>query len=368
MLVAASRRSWILGGTLLFAATVTVTYLATPSGHLDPKFSWHRENSAAITAQSGTGASNDTLGFGAIYVLTENTTTWRVQGLIRAANYTGLQLGIPIQSHISDEEVFAHFGSDPSEGYGHARALLNHLSVLETFIQSTHETALIVEDDVDFGINIRSQMSLISEAFWNHSKQVPETPDEKDHHPYLESTWDIFWPGHFGMQFADGAEVFHYTDPHALPWKHLTCQFNNYYSQMAAEEGPARQQLVFNSAPLATFAYAITRSHAAKFVEKLRRDLATKFDNALHIDCKGLAQRCVAPVPQVFHHHQVAGEKSLSSEEGRKEEVAKDLKWYMRRHKWTYNIEWSARCNALEVGEGLEKGWSCGPGKYDEMM
>jgi hypothetical protein len=126
--------------------------------------------------------------------------------------------------------------------------------------------------------------------------------------------------------------------------------------------------LAFNIAPLATFAYAITKSHATKLIKKLRRDKAFKFDNALHIDCKGLAHRCVAPVPQVFHHHQVEGEKSLSSEVGRREEVDRGLDWYMGKHKWTFNIAWSARCNALGVGEKVKEGWRCGPGKYDEMM
>lgn len=291
----------------------------------------HHSTLAAVASQPGPGAANDTLGFGAIYVLTENTTTWRVQGLLRAANYTGLQIQVPVQKHITDKDVLAHIGSEPSEGYGHARALLNHLSLLETFIESTHETALVFEDDVDFGVNIRSQMSLISEAFWNHSKQVP-TPEDFSLDPYLDSTWDIFWPGHFGMAFADGAQIHPYTDLYALPWTHLTSQFNNYYEQMAAEKPPAKQQLAFNVAPLATFAYAITRSHAVKLVAKLRKDRAYKFDNALHVDCKGLAQRCVAPVPQVFHHHQVEGEKSLSSEVGRKEEVAKDLEWCIVQH------------------------------------
>ncbi|SMY28582.1 unnamed protein product [Zymoseptoria tritici ST99CH_1A5] len=346
MIVAANRRSWSTVGVLLL--TTIWTYVWFTSWKVSTaNLAWSRNIQTSKIAQAGPGASNDTLGFGAIYVLTENTTTWRVQGLIRAANLTGLSIQIPVQDHISDEAVLAHTGKEPTEGYGHARALLNHLSLLETFLASDHSTALIFEDDVDFSIHIRSQMSLISGAFYNHSAQNPES---RHLDPYLHSTWDIFWPGHFGMQFADNVDIFHYKDSHALPWAHLTSEFNNYYTQMAETTPPEDQQLVFNVAPLATFAYAITRSHAVKLLSKLRSDRAEKFDNALHVECKGLWQRCVAPVPQVFHHHQVEGEKSLSSEEGRKEEVEGELGWYMRRHKWTYNVEWSARCNALETG------------------
>lgn len=31
-------------------------------------------------------------------------------------------------------------------------------------------------------------------------------------------------------------------------------------------------------------------------------------------DCKGLRHRCTAPVPELFHHHKVVGEKSIGSE------------------------------------------------------
>ena len=305
--------------------------------------------------------------------MTEDTTTWRVQGLQQAAKLAGLKLLIPLQKPPSDAEVRKHVGGEPSEGYGHARALLNHVALLEQIAASPHDTALILEDDADFGIDIREQMELLSTAFWDHAKLPPGARDTGDEalHPYRdEMEWDILWPGHFGMSFIDGTEVFQYKDPHALPWNRLKSQFNNYYEQMASmskPESPEPQQLVFKVAPLATFAYAVTRSHAAKLAQKLKKDKAHKFDNAVHIDCVGGFHRCVAPVPQLFHHHQVVGEKASSSE-GVPEEVVQDMAWYRTKHRYTYNIEWSARCNAAKLGEKIGDKWQCLPEKDDPMM
>jgi hypothetical protein len=239
---------------------------------------------------------------------------------------------------------------------------------MESFAGSEVETALIMEDDVDFGVDIRAQMSLLSRAFWVHAGQ-PGTPAEEALHPYRDSDWDILWPGHYGMEFADRADVFKYKDPHALPWDHLASEFNHYYQDMAAQSKPGSpqpQQLIFNVAPLSTFAYAITRTHAGRLAEKLRKDRAGVFDSALHIDCKGLFHRCVAPVPQLFHHHRVVGEESLS-DKGNADPGVQDMTWYRTKHKYTHNIEWSARCNAAGVGEKLGDRWQCLPGRYDPL-
>ena len=93
-------------------------------------------------------------------------------------------------------------------------------------------------------------------------------------------------------------------------------------------------------------------------VEEYANFTGEAYDVALHRDCKGLRQRCTAPVPELFHHHKVVGEEAIGVEG---EAVTQDLDWYMNRHKWTLNIEWSARCNAAGTGEklGKEDKWQC---------
>ncbi|GIZ49761.1 hypothetical protein CKM354_001278800 [Cercospora kikuchii] len=325
------------------------------------------ESLRAGPSVTGPGPTNNTLGFGAIYVLTEDLSTWRVQGLRKAARLVGLQLSIPVQKPPSDRDVQAQVGAEPAAGYGHSRALFNHLALLDTIAQAPYETVLVLEDDADFGLDIRAQMELVSKAFWSRAGGTPESRDSEAEalHPYRDHEWDIFWPGHFGMSFVDGTEIQKYHDPYALPWNRLKTNFNNYYEQMAAASPPEPQQLIFNVAPLSTYAYAITKSHAARLVQKIRNDKADSFDTALHIDCVGKAHRCVAPVPQLFHHHRVTGGKVSSGKEALagNDGIAQDMAWYRTKQKYTYNIEWSARCNAIGAGEKVGERWQCLPGQ-----
>ncbi len=99
-----------------------------------------------------TSPSNATLGFGALYVLTEDTATWRVQGLLSAAKLTELRFTIPVQKRPTDQDILLHLkGDSATTVLDEIRAVLNYISLLEGFLRSGYETALFVEDDVDFG-------------------------------------------------------------------------------------------------------------------------------------------------------------------------------------------------------------------------
>lgn len=339
---------------------------------------FYRTSSSNITElEDFSSARNGTLGFGAIYILTEDTTTWRVEGLRKAAQLTGIQLTIPVQRHLSDENVLEHLGGEePTTILNEIRALLNYLALLEAFLQTGYETALIVEDDVDFSVGIKSQMDEISKTILeNRVSTLKSDPIEglveiiKNEYPY-NSDWDILWLGHFGLEFTQDSEVWPYHDPYALPWDRLTSEFNNYYElqvQESKRDRTAPQQVVRGAAPMATYAFAVTRDAAQRIIEKLRREKAQRFDLTLHIDCKGLQLRCMAPVPEVFHHHQVEGGQSLGKS-GNLDSTEHDLNWWRTRHKYTYNVEWSARCQAGQGGEKLGDKWQCMPGKYDPYL
>jgi len=355
-------------------------------------------NGYVSTSRSyGPGSANETLGFGAIWVLSEDHHTWRVQGLQKAAELVGLQLTIPTSRHRSDEEVLAHLqGDELGEGQelDTIRATLNYISLLEDFVGTGDETALFLEDDADFGVDIRAQMKLLSQSMTKDRRLERNTnraADEQQvqvqansniatdnsssedamdlHNPYAMDTWDIFWLGHWGMEFAGNYRLVDYTDQYALPWSHLTSDWNNFYaSQAAAQTGIEQHQVVVHgTAPLSSYAWAITRSHAEKLVRRLRNERAQTFDLALHMDCKGGVHRCVAPVPEVMHHHKVAGQKSIGYV-GNVDDGQHDLDWWRRVHKYTFNIQWSARCNAAGGGEKLGDRWQCLPGKYDKLI
>jgi hypothetical protein len=319
------------------------------------------------------GADNATLGFGGIFVLTENTHTWRVQGLDRASELVGLDLTVPVQRPKTEEDVHEYLKGDNLEGHiDYVKATLSYINLLQQFVNSGYETALFVEDDVDFSTMIKTQMSILADEL-----STPETDTSDPADPYGKANWDVLWLGHYGVEFTEQTQISHYADPHALPWTSLTSNFNNYYQQQRAvssESGSSKQQLARNIAPLSTYAWATTRGHAQRLLDELVSTRAQKFDVYLHIQCRGLRQRCVAPIPELMHHHKVSGSKSIgklgipSSTEGLtwwqgilSERKTEGLYWWRDATKHTYNIEWSARCNAAKSGERLGDRWQCLP-------
>lgn len=319
------------------------------------------------------GATNATLGFGGIFVLTENTHTWRVQGLRKAAALVGLDLTVLPQTPKTESDVHDYIAGDKLDKHAdYVKATLSYLHLLQQFVETGYETALFVEDDVDFSIMIKDQMSVLADTF---ATLRTGTNDSSD--PYNKADWDVLWLGHFGMEFTEQTKITHYTDPHALPWGSLKSNFNNYYEQQKAAEtqsGQSKQQITHNVAPLSTYAWATTRTHAQWLVKEFTSSRLQIFDVGLHVLCRGLRHRCVAPVPELMHHHRVVGSKSIGRpgsfgdtegpvwwERILNRYKGEDLDWWRKATKHTYNIEWSARCNAAESGERSGDRWQCLP-------
>ncbi|KAK4934864.1 hypothetical protein LTR66_015530 [Elasticomyces elasticus] len=111
------------------------------------------------------GTVNSTLGFGAIYVVSRADSP-RQSGLLSAANITGLDITIPSQPLWSAQDIIAVQATENSSlSHGSALAWLGHINVLDSFLNSMHETALIIEDDVDWDVRLRQkQISKIAGA------------------------------------------------------------------------------------------------------------------------------------------------------------------------------------------------------------
>lgn len=112
-------------------------------------------------------ARNRTLGFSTIFALTTNT-TWRVQGTKAAANLTGIDVEFFHARNVPEDEVQAFRTSsedDKEIGRGKAVAWLAHLDMIQHIVDEGLESALIIEDDVDWDVYVREQMFQVSQAF-----------------------------------------------------------------------------------------------------------------------------------------------------------------------------------------------------------
>ena len=84
-----------------------------------------------------------------------------------AANITGLDVSIPVQPLWTEEDLSQMRAENVSSiTRGSALAWLGHLNALRTFLASNYSTALIIEDDVDWDIRLRTiQIPVTASAF-----------------------------------------------------------------------------------------------------------------------------------------------------------------------------------------------------------
>jgi hypothetical protein len=148
-------------------------------------------------------ADTSLIQFGAVIAVSRQQSSRR-DGLLLAANITELDITLPVQPLWTDEDVSRLRSANVSSlTRGSALAWLGHLNALRTFLTSDYSTALIVEDDVDWDIRLRTiQIPVTASAFRSLTSNF--NTNEADVRNYWGSTskWDIRkYGGHNLMVF-----------------------------------------------------------------------------------------------------------------------------------------------------------------------
>jgi hypothetical protein len=257
-----------------------------------------------------------------------------------AAHLTGLQIQIPIQPSIHPDlvDAFAGLGSDNFRhpNHGSSLAWLAHLDLIKYIVQSDMETALIVEDDVDWDLSLREQMVGIADAVRELTKTT-----ESDLTPYGHS-WDVLWLGLCAETWDDSFETVFVDDPTVCP--------SDLYLGLAkgpVERLPTSQRAVFRSgAPICSFAYGLSREGARKVLQDVGGGKDEAFDIAMMNGCRQRNLTCISVLPEVFRHYvpsQSFGRTSLVNGQ----DQGPNNKEFEDEMGSTENILESARCHAL---------------------
>ena len=205
---------------------------------------------------------------------------------------------------------------------GYSLSWLGHLNAIRE--ASKYSTSLIVEDDADWDIELRTQTPRIAPAVRN----VSESADDITQAPY-GLNWDILWLGHCGDSIPFGRRIIQFHDSSVPPYLHAW--------EKALSPDPKHTRWVHTSTgPVCTYAYALTKASATKILEQNDHG-STNFDIWLHLRCKSGQFRCITVNPELFHHHEMAGNKD-SLINGRTTKVIES--------EMTDNIWHSARCNS----------------------
>ncbi|KAE8450736.1 hypothetical protein EG329_005649 [Mollisiaceae sp. DMI_Dod_QoI] len=179
----------------------------------------HISSPPAIPPKQRDAASNSTLGFQQILVLSMRP-SWRTRGLLAAANLTNLHVSIPNPTPPTDELIAAFRSLGPPSvkhpQRGEAFSWLAHLDLIKYIIARDYDTALILEDDVDWDLSIKPQMRLVSDAV----RQFTYAPED-DVAPYGHK-WDILWLGHCGEPTRKDTRRLAFPDPSVPPMRNYT--------------------------------------------------------------------------------------------------------------------------------------------------
>ncbi|KAK8058257.1 hypothetical protein PG994_008705 [Apiospora phragmitis] len=253
---------------------------------------------AAQQQKATWGPRNATLGFDAILALSKGGgQSWRVQGLQAAAALSGLNVTVPPQPTWLPEmvEAFAALSPEgvPKPEPGSAAAWLAHIDLLKYVLQSELNSALIVEDDVDWDIHIKDQMSNIAEAV----RQQTHAPHDESN-PY-SSQWDILWIGHCGDTPMPNETVSLFKDPTVLEHKrYVGFAGTKSYLQAHIPEG---QRAVYRSqGAVCSYAYAVHRGGVRKVLDFVSTGLGQAYDTKLFYGCRSGLLKCVAVTPEVM--------------------------------------------------------------------
>ncbi|KAK8117405.1 uncharacterized protein PG998_005686 [Apiospora kogelbergensis] len=318
--------------------------------------------------------TNETLGFEKILVLSVGP-SWRTRGLAAAANLTGLDFTILPQRQHSDELVhaFQHKASGVkgrhTPPFGSAKAWLAHLDLLKHFISSGLETALIVEDDLDWDVSLRTrQMQLVVDNVRNFTGVRPD--DLSTSSPYGDN-WDVIWLGHCGcdMRPITNSLVPVGWPPAALPYfDPLRLNGTRKQAHWVLEKigwpvkgwvpPPNGLRLVQDGGAVCTWAYAVSRRSVEKVLARMVQGDDYAFDLALKDACDHGVLNCVTVLPGVMSTYSPPadlGYKSLvnvGDGKGKKGDEAK----FEGVKGTTSNIVSSARCKALFAEQCIPPG------------
>jgi hypothetical protein len=270
--------------------------------------------------------------------------------------------------------------------------MLSILSSHETYsltdtriVEQNITTALIMEDDIDWDIRIKPQLTDFAKAARLLLQPLPQTTDqfldpshpkpredeghtdfnlpEHEHtvtapttSPYSDiARWDLFWLGHCGCRFPRATDlnvplgrVVLANDTTVPEPRLLDMELGN--DELPTEYPPHTRVVSRARVNSCSLAYGISQPGARKFLYELGvHKMSDTNDMMFRFVCDGVDGRslatCLTVQPQLFQHHRPVGSRKGFS----------DINEYgdgYNERATTANVRWSVRLNLPKLVEG----------------
>ncbi|KAI6879007.1 glycosyltransferase family 25 protein [Hortaea werneckii] len=312
-------------------------------------------NAAHDVDLRGLEPANATLGFGAV-VAVSRAGSPRRESLLLASNITEIDITIPTQPKWTDKDVKnLRAEKDSTITKGSALAWLGHLNALRWFLSTDLETVMIMEDDVDWDIHLRTfqipaAAAAVRQLVSEQSQPAGATKYKPQQNNYWgnSSTWDILYLGHCGDIFKPSSWNSRvpramYTDPFLPP----RTEMHPYTSKfLESIDIPEDRRLIHQSIfPLCTFGFALTREAAWRLLHEVASREADggtmAYDVRVLEACRDLGFRCWSANPELFHHMDAESEIAVANQDAPDGEGAESEK---------AGADQSGRLKSLRVG------------------
>ncbi|KAJ5138764.1 CAZyme family GT25 [Penicillium bovifimosum] len=297
---------------------------------------------------------NRTLGFEHIYAISMKERTDKRDFLTLAASVSGFMVewldGVrPDELHPKAMPDGLNNSSVKPTAIACWRA---HMNALVSVVRNDYSTALILEDDADWDVNLKSQLREFARGL-HALKGINQVSKEA---PY-GTDWDLLWIG--GCASGPNANE---TNFYAIPmdptvpsvhnrgtWGGPTDKWKQQYPELAEDSTRFIYQAEMGCC---MFGYAVTNRGARKIVSALSLDhLDSPVDNALNDLCAGINGRrkieCWAPFPNLIGTYRKAGSSARDSDI----ESYDDTDYHGEQ---SWNIVYSTRQNIRELVAGEE--------------
>ncbi|GKZ29932.1 hypothetical protein AbraIFM66950_007163 [Aspergillus brasiliensis] len=240
---------------------------------------------------------NNTLGFEKIFAISPLQHLHRRDAIVLGSSATGFRVEF-IDGLVLDEDSSKEF-NESKKGLEIFTASRAHANAVQRIVADRIKSALILEDDADWDINIKMQLKGIALG----SQQIPKinAPERNatTDSPYGDS-WDVLWIGHCGMKCNSSSPV--QMMPHditAMPSRYLPPYL---YDPPAGTGGNVRMTCIMERAACSA-AYAITYSASQKVLAALTQSMDDEnldFADLLSELCHNGSLECYSIYPSLF--------------------------------------------------------------------
>lgn len=236
------------------------------------------------------------------------------------------------------------------------------MNFVRRIIKDRLSTALIFEDDADWDIDLKAQLTrfAIGSRLLINTKKKPVDPsptvvpqvEEAPHSPYGDG-WDMLWIGHCASEIVEGdtRRLVIENDPAVTPPKHRTSW--GAAPNMTELGYDNHTRIVYESqAGVCMYAYALSLEGAKKALYYMSLSpFRMAVDMGFHDLCKlpHLNFTCISIYPTLVDSHKAAGNRTKDSDIG-----VIDEKEAVREKGFTWNIVRSVRIN-MESLLGMKK-------------